>query len=248
MKFKYLSLRNYFDYFVRYSKKLENFRKQKRRVSKNYLFRNLNKINSSKELIDFHFQKLGEKNHINRDMFELLLTHFSKKNLNILETGSSGTHGSGSSILFASYVILFGGTFNTVDLNHKIKDNYKFLESKQVKFHVDDSLNFIKKMKASDIKDLDIIYLDSFDLDIKNPIPSEKHGLQEFLLLNEKISSGTIISIDDTPDTFEKFSVTEINQFNYVPGKGRLIIDYLKSNPKMYKILYHNYALVLEKL
>ena len=134
MKFKYLSLKNYLDYFVRYSKKLENFRKQKRRVSKNYLIRNLNKINSSKELIDFHFQKLGEKNHINRDMFELLLTHFSKKNLNILETGSSGTHGSGSSILFASYVILFGGTFNTVDLNHKIKDNYKFLESKQVKF------------------------------------------------------------------------------------------------------------------
>ena len=107
------------------------------------------------------------------------------------------------------------------------------MESKQVKFHVDDSLNFIKKMKASDIKDLDIIYLDSFDLDIKNPSPSEKHGLQEFLLLNEKISSGTIISIDDTPDTFDKFSVTEINQFNYVPGKGRLITDYLKSNPKM---------------
>ena len=81
MKFKYLNLRNYLDYFVKYSKEVENSRKQKRRVSKNYLFRNLNKINSSKELIDFHFQKLGEKNHINRDMFELLLTNFSKKKL-----------------------------------------------------------------------------------------------------------------------------------------------------------------------
>jgi hypothetical protein len=103
-------------------------------------------------------------------------------------------------------------------------------------------------MKSSDIEKLDIIYLDSFDLNIKNPGPSQNHGLQEFLLLNEKIKKGAIISIDDTPDSFEKFSSTEKNLFNYIPGKGRLVIEYLEENPSHYKILYHNYALVLEKL
>ena len=248
MKLKYLNPFNYFNYFVKNVRKLTRLKKQRKKISKKYLFKNLNKISSPKDLLIFHFEKISEKGHINREMFELLLTHFSKKSLHILETGSSGTHGSGSSTLFASYVKLFGGTFNTVDLNSKIKESFEFFESEKVKFHVDDSLNFIKKMKSSDIEKLDIIYLDSFDLNIKNPGPSENHGLQEFLLLNEKIKKGAIISIDDTPDSFEKFSFTEKNLFNYTPGKGRLVIEYLEENPDHYKILYHNYALVLEKL
>jgi hypothetical protein len=248
MKLKYLNPFNYFNYFVKKVSKLNRLIKQRKKISKKYLFKNLKKISSPEELLIFHFEKISEKSHINRKMFELLLTHFSKKSLNILETGSSGTHGSGSSSLFASYVILFGGTFNTVDLNPKIKKSFEFFESENVKFHVEDSLNFIKEMKSSDIEKLDIVYLDSFDLNIKNPGPSENHGLQEFLLLNEKLKKGAIISIDDTPDSFEKFSFDGKNLFNYIPGKGRLVIEYLEKNPGLYKILYHNYALVLEKL
>jgi hypothetical protein len=248
MKLKFLNPYNYYNYILKKFKKINRLKKQRKKISKKFLFKNLKKISSPEELLIFHFEKISEKEHINKEMFELLLTHLSKKSLHILETGSSGTHGSGSSTLFASYVTLFGGTFNTVDLNPKIKESFEFFESEKVKFHVEDSLSFIKKMKSSDIEKLDIIYLDSFDLNIKNPEPSENHGLQEFLLLNEKIKKGALISIDDTPDSFDKYSLTEKNIFNYIPGKGRLVIQYLKENPGCYKILYHNYALVLEKL
>jgi hypothetical protein len=145
MKLKFLNPYNYYNYILKKFKKINRLKKQRKKISKKFLFKNLKKISSPEELLIFHFEKISEKEHINKEMFELLLTHLSKKSLHILETGSSGTHGSGSSTLFASYVTLFGGTFNTVDLNPKIKESFEFFESEKVKFHVEDSLSYIKK-------------------------------------------------------------------------------------------------------
>ena len=85
MKLKYLNPFNYFNYFVKKVSKLNRLIKQRKKISKKYLFKNLKKISSPEELLIFHFEKISEKSHINRKMFELLLTHFSKKSLNILE-------------------------------------------------------------------------------------------------------------------------------------------------------------------
>ena len=93
-----------------------------------------------------------------------------------------------------------------------------------------------------------LVYLDSFDLDIDNPEPSQEHGLNEFLLLDKKLKKGAFLSIDDTPISYELFGNSKINKFDFIPGKGRLVLNYLDKNPNQYEILYHNYSLVLKKL
>ena len=47
---------------------------------------------------------------------------------------------------------------------------------------------------------------------------------------------------------YELFGNSKINKFDFIPGKGRLVLNYLDKNPNQYEILYHNYSLVLKKL
>jgi len=244
---KYFNPKRYLIYFY---KKLNNYLKNKNQLkinNINFIEEKIKNIKNVDDLLDFHFNTYSDSKHVNKDMFELLLKKFSGLSINILETGSAA-HGTKSSILFANYVKIFGGRFDTVDTNPKIKDYYGFLESNNVRFHTDDSLNFINNLEDRIINELDLIYLDSFDLDIDNPAQSQEHGLNEFLLLNEKLKKGAILSIDDTPINYDLFGNTENNKFDFIPGKGRLILDFLNKNPNLYEVLYHYYSVVLRKL
>ena len=244
---KYFKIKNYKNYLSRKVRIYFLLIKNKKINNLIFLDKKLKKIKNVEDLINFHFKTYSEKNHINREMFRIILNHFGGASLNILETGSAA-HGTKSSMLFANYVKKFGGNFDTVDTNPQIKKIYSFLESNSVKFHTQDSLEFIKSLDDKTIHNLDLIYLDSYDLDIFNPEPSQNHGLNEFLLLNEKIKKGTLIAIDDTPDSFDKFSTTKENKFNFIPGKGRFVLNYLKENSELYEIIYHEYSVVIKKL
>ena len=175
-KVKYLKLRKYI------SKKVKNYKNRKNNInSKKFLKTKLTNIQNVNELIEFHFNTYSENEHINKEMFRLILNYFSGSSLNILETGSAA-HGTKSSLLFASYIKLYGGKFDTVDTNPDIKKFYNFLESRNIRFHTEDSLTYIKNLDNRVIENLDLIYLDSYDLDLDNPSPSQKHGFNEFLL------------------------------------------------------------------
>ena len=244
---KYLNPLNYLKYFF---KKIKSYQKNKneKKINKlNFLEKRLKNINNIDELLDFHFNTYSDSNHINRDMFEILFENSNGVRINILETGSAA-HGTKSSMFFACYVKIFGGRFDTVDTNPEIKLKYSFLESSNIKFHSEDSLKFINNLDDKTINELDLIYLDSFDLDINNPTPSQNHGLNEFLSLNKKLKKGAIIAIDDTPVSYELFGNTQKNEFDFIPGKGRLVLDFLDKNPNLYEVIYHNYSIVLKKL
>tara|TARA_A100000164_G_C21916803_1_gene778627 strand:- start:1645 stop:2385 length:741 start_codon:yes stop_codon:yes gene_type:complete len=244
---KFFNPVNYLNYF---SKKINSYLKNKKELRINnikFLEKKLKNIKNTDNLIDFHFKTYSNSQHINKDMFEIILNNFSSSSINILETGSAA-HGTKSSMLFASYVKVFGGRFDTVDINPEISRYYNYLESSNIRFHTQDSLEFINNLDDNTINSLDLVYLDSFDLDLQNPNPSQEHGLNEFLLLNRKLKKGTILSIDDTPISYELFGNFEINKFDFIPGKGRLVLDYLDNNPNLYEILYHHYSVVLKKL
>lgn len=243
---KYLNPLVYLKYFFRKTKLFIKNRNEKKINNIKFVEKNIKNINNINELLDFHFKTYSDTNHINRDMFRILLESFSGSSINILETGSAA-HGTKSSMLFAYYVKIFGGRFDTVDTNPKIKLYYNFLESSNIKFHTEDSLKFINNLEDKYINELDLIYLDSFDLDINNPEQSQEHGLNEFLSLNMKLKKGSIIAIDDTPISYKLFGNSQKNKFDYTPGKGRLVLDFLDKHPKMYQILHHNYSVVLKK-
>lgn len=244
---KYLNPVNYFKFINRKIHQY-NVKKLEKKINNiKYLSKNLQNISSVDKLLEFHFNTFSSNDHINKQMFKILLDLGSGSSLKILETGSSA-HGTKSSVLFANYVNLFGGQFDTVDLNPGIKTKYKYLESDKVIFHTGDSVEFIKNLDKQYIKNLDIVYLDSFDLDVNNPQPSQNHGFQEFICIYEYMKKGSYIAIDDTPTSFDKFGLLKENKYNFTPGKGRLVLEYLDDNPKLFEIIFHDYAVVLKKI
>ncbi len=235
---------NYIKFFRRLFKSFLKNTKNKKLYSESFINTSIKKVHNVDELIDFHFQTYSEINHINKEMFKKLLNNPHKTKFNILETGSSA-HGTNSSMLFISYVKKFGGTFKTIDINPDIKLRFSHLINYNIEFYTDDSIKFLSNLAPNLIKDLDVIYLDSFDLDIKNPAPSEKHGLKEFLLLDKFVKKGTLIAIDDTPKEFNLFGLGS-NKLEHIPGKGALVLNHIKQSGG-YEIIYHHYSLILKK-
>lgn len=273
---KYLNPINYLIYFYKKIQLLRFIYIDKKIYSKKFITKNLKKIHDIDSLINFHFDKyvkyelvgitkriykintfskliifnsnpFNDVNNPNKAMFKLALEQFNLKPLNILETGSLA-HGTKSSILFILYVKIFGGSFTTVDINPEIKKKYSYLEDINIKFHSGDSVEFIQSLKNDEISQFDFIYLDSFDLDFSNPHPSQEHTFKEFNLLKDNLKKDTLILIDDTPNRFSKFNITTDNPNNFIPGKGRTILSYLKENQSNFSILHHDYSVLLKKI
>ncbi len=242
-------------YFLFFKRKIAESKKNYR----HFLFnKNLNNLKNVDELVDLHFNFYSSIEHVNYEMFKFLLSNFENNPLKILETGSSA-YGTKSSHLFVNYIKKFGGEFTTVDMNPDIRNQFLPYLKDNIKFVVSDSVEYLSNMKRTNLKELDIVYLDSYDVDLNNPEPSENHGYNEFYSIEKYLKSGCIVAIDDTPKNFSMFSnftESSIKIYkdrkkqlgdNYVPGKGSKIILNLKTFNN-FKIIYHEYSLVLQKV
>ena len=95
-----------------------------------------------------------------------------------------------------------------------------------------------------------MVYLDSWDVDLDNPLDSSIHGLKEFQSIYKKLKKGDVILIDDTPkDTsvLKKIGVQPLNNHSNndkIGGKGSLIKLYVLEY-NLCEILYQDYQLVL---
>lgn len=241
---KYLRLKNYIKFIVR-NYKIFIFKYSPKSIySKVFIKRNLKNIKDPNGLVKFHFDTFSDSSHINKELFSVFLNLLGKRASNIFETGSSA-YGTNSSILFLSYVMKFGGEFNTVDINPSIKKRLDHLSDKNIIFHTSDSVSFINSLSKSYLGSIDAVYLDSYDLDVLNPKPSEKHGFQEFLSIKKYLKKGALLAIDDTPKNLSFFNL-ENDMYDYVPGKGALVLKHIKKFGG-YEIIYHQYGLILKK-
>ena len=196
----------------------------------------------------------GEQKHINYLTFrELFKEMGGRRDLNILETGMASAAGTRSTLLFDKYIRKYGGKVWSVDYHQypvnfnrdKVCSNTKLYHADSVDFIT----NFEKYTGEKDIK-FDVIYLDSYDLDFYNPIPSGTHGLKEYKAVLPYIKSGTLLLIDDTPispycldtrgDVYEKMiKFYERNLF--MPGKGMFVLNEEKNADTLlhqYQVLY----------
>ena len=205
-------------------------------------------IKSPEDIVNFHFQHYSSTDHINFQMFLKIFSTLQGRPLNIFETGSSAW-GTNSSVLFDSYIRKFGGTFITVDIRPEPSIELNKILSRNSKTFTQDSVQFINEYNTTYFKNIDLVYLDSFDLDLENPEPSMKHGYKEFSLLDKKIKIGCIIIIDDTPSDLKYFDneTIKIEKSKFIPGKGALVFEEIKEN-KNYEILFHEYALAIKKI
>lgn len=169
--------------------------------------------------------------------FELLLKK-SKPWYNIVETGTLRNPGNWkdgqSSIIFMDFVTAHGGTVRSVDISSKACQHaQQAIDNSKFKVTVGDSVKYLSELPNKD--QVDLFYLDSYDVDWQNDTPSAQHHLREWHAIAYHLSPGTVVVIDDNARFLHN---------NQRTGKGRLIIEELQRHQR--PILYDQYQIVFQ--
>lgn len=205
------------------------------------------------ELVDLHFQTWSDPVHVNRPGFEAALLGCKDEPLRILETGTSAW-GTDSTRLWDSYVSTFGGEFWSVDLSAKPSKRLANQTGSHSHLIVADSVTFIRESSHKyGLSNLDICYLDSWDLDWKDPTPAAIHGLAEWEAVLPILGKGARVLVDDTPinlswvpEDKRELAVRYRDVNGFLPGKGALILRQISEQGLPFKILWAGYNVVLE--
>ena len=166
-----------------------------------------------------YYGLLARRRDTFKKMFEYLES-LEKEEYLIVETGicrsENSFSGDGmSSLMFDDFINYYGGKFITVDIN---KENVNFAKTKlSVKSDIinEDSVIALEKISNSNKSiGVDLLYLDSFDIDWKNPHISALHHFKELFSAKEMIKDHTLIVIDDNLNNM---------------GKGMYVADYMSN-------------------
>jgi cephalosporin hydroxylase len=169
-------------------------------------------------------------------MFELLLSR-PGRDYKIIETGTLRNPGNWkdgqSAFLFTEFVDNHGGTVRSVDIDSEACASAKAaISSPRFSVTCSDSVQYLKNVP--DLSQVDLFYLDSWDVKWHADQHSAEHHLKEFQTIEPFLSSGTVVAIDDNARFLSNGQRT---------GKGRLIAEYLDSKGIMpvydrYQIIY----------
>ena len=184
--------------------------------------------------------------HTMKKSLELLLNNNSSNNI-IVETGCSTHQGTKSTTLWDMFVNKFGGNVYSVDLDNVAVVNANKMTSDKTLVTCSDSVKYLKTFTQP----IDLLYLDSYDVDFSNPLPSAQHHLNEFNAVKHLLHKGSIVLIDDTPisanwyDNACSIPENDSRKLNFNPnmsGKGSLVnIELEKMNAT--KILHQYQSL-----
>ena len=219
------------------------------------------------ELLEYHFSNIdgnlyydektetyemfgsGIPKHLNYLTFkELFKNMISIKEPKILETGIASA-GTMSTYLFNEYIRKYGGRFWSVDTNQYLVSTHQGNMCPATTLVCGDSVKFLSDWVKYNDEQVDVIYLDSYDLDWYNPHPAAMHGLNEYLALIPSLRKGTLLLIDDTPinpywldsrGQLYNDMTNYYNNNNELPGKGQYVLKVYKKA----KTLLHNYQVL----
>jgi hypothetical protein len=201
------------------------------------------------QLVKSHFSYWSSTSHPNYSNFEKTVKLFKNKPLEIIETGSSAW-GTDSTRLWDTYVSIFGGSCTSVDLSDAASKRLRFQLGRRTSLVVGDSVEFLESYQGPKV---DFAYLDSWDVNPREPLSAAIHGLNEFRALYSHLKSGSLVLVDDTPKfmTDEEYllypKMKEFkNIYGQTPGKGALILANLVDFPDM-EIVSHEYSLLLRR-
>jgi hypothetical protein len=141
-----------------------------------------------------------------------------------------------------------GGKIITIDISEEHINNCKE-STKQfsdvIEYIVSDSVTYLESLNNEEVKQIDFIYFDSYDLNIKDAVPSQLHHYRELAAVYKRLNENVYIAVDDnySPNTWvEWLSVMngeiilkeniDINTFSPSRplGKGTLIDYFLLNN------------------
>jgi hypothetical protein len=92
-----------------------------------------------------------------------------------------------------------------------------------------DSIAYLAQLVRAGDLSIDLLYLDSYDLDWADPHPAALHHLQELCAIMPLLASGTLIMVDDTARTQAMVTLKAgswvLHDFG-LSGKGVYVADY----------------------
>jgi hypothetical protein len=158
--------------------------------------------------------------------FNLVFAHLESRDqseYHIVETGTMRNPGNWkdgqSARLFTEFVEYHGGTVRSVDIDPEaVVAAQNSIQSIRFKSTCEDSVLYLSTQL--DLNQVDLFYLDSYDVKWKNDHLSADHHLQEFLTIEPHLKPGAMVVIDDN---------SRFLNSNQRTGKGHYIADYLET-------------------
>jgi predicted O-methyltransferase YrrM len=151
----------------------------------------------------------------------------------IVETGTArkgnlNCKGDGcSTLVFGEWVEELGAYLFSVDIDPRaiLAAQQHVKQYQHVALVCSDSISFLAHFGQP----IDLLYLDSYDYEERNPLPSQMHHLKEIMAAYPWLTSHSVVMIDDCQ----------------LPngGKGKLVIDFLLQ--KGWRILKEGYQVIL---
>lgn len=173
-----------------------------------------------------------------------------KKSITVIETGTMWNpleNNQGAfTLVFADFIKNYtGGKLITIDISYDHMENCKNF-TKQFKdvieYVVSDSVLYLKSLEDDFIRNVDLIFFDSYDLNLVDPLPSEIHHFRELLAVYDRISDSVLLAVDDNlmPGNWIEWIVSDdyqnvlsseiIYAEKQMIGKGTLIDRFLLDN------------------
>ncbi len=199
-------------------------------------------MQKSTEFWKFFNQEAAARLALRRNTFRKIFEYLDRipHPLIIVETGCARIPGNWqgdgqSTVLFEKYISLRDSesVLYSVDVNPNSITQAKTLVGHRVQFTQDDSVRFLTQFTSrllDEGKAIDMLYLDSCDVDWVYWYPSAIHHLKELCAAMRSIRRDTLVAIDDCPfdGLFVPGSQSQV-QFVANPsigGKGRLIAEF----------------------
>jgi hypothetical protein len=185
------------------------------------------------ELFRQHFRpRLGKRAEGFDVLFKSALSH--GRSILVVETGClrvpGNWEGDGqSTFMFDALVRMYGGVLFSIDVSSESVDSARRVCSSATQLIENDSVSALHALAQIVSKQIDLLYMDSFDLDPENPLPSAIHHALELTAVRPLIGPGTVVCVDD-------YAVGETG------GKG-MIVDRFLSNIRA-QVLYSGYQKV----
>lgn len=181
--------------------------------------------------------RLGPRRDTFRAMFDFLARKKPSGHL-IVETGCARTadnwEGDGqSTVLFDRFAEVHGGEVLTVDLSPEACAYARSVTGRRTTVSTGDSVPFLHDLAARlrrEGRGIDLLYLDSFDWDPGNPLPSALHHLKELCAIAPALGGGTLVVVDDSFHQLRGFRAGGNNfvllEDQGIAGKAKYVAEY----------------------
>ena len=120
----------------------------------------------------------------------------------------------------------------SVDINPDQVAVCRGMVSSQVIVDASDSVAWLHDLNSRLPAPVDFLYLDSFDVDWMDIMPSSRHHLKELTAIRPSLKSYTLVMVDDSPlithAWMKEDGGMEIIGENRIGGKGYLVAEYAK--------------------